>query len=418
MGAPLQPPSHPAVAAPGNPDTAVDDLDPGDAVPRRRSRRDVVVDVLAVVVALVVGALSVEVEWSRPEPLPDGLLLLDAVVGGAGCFAVWFRRRWPVMLAVGLCVLAAFSAMVGGAALVLLFTVAVHRRWPAVAALAVLTVSSSAVYYLLRPDPTLPLPAMLVTGATLTVAIVAWGQLLRARRQLVVSRRDRAERAEAEQRLRVEQAQQAERARMAREMHDVLGHRLSLLSMHAGALEFRPDAGPEAVAHAAGVIRQSAHLALEDLREVIGVLREGSDGPGARPQPTLAELTALVEESRAAGVTVNADVRVADLAAVPASTGRSAYRIVQEGLTNARRHAPGSPVDLVVAAGADGGLVVELRNDVPSVADDATAAADPAGGGLGLVGLSERAALAGGRLEYGPTSQGGFRVHAWLPWSR
>ena len=105
---------------------------------------------------------------------------------------------------------------------------------------------------------------------------------VRARRQLVVSLRDRAERAEAEQQLRVEQARQAERARIAREMHDVLAHRISLLSLHAGALEFRPDAPPEEVARAAGVIRASAHEALEDLREVIGVLRDVTRRRGAR----------------------------------------------------------------------------------------------------------------------------------------
>ena len=107
---------------------------------------------------------------------------------------------------------------------------------------------------------------------------------VRARRQLVVSLRDRAERAEAEQQLRVAQARQLERTRIAREMHDVLAHRISLLSLHAGALEFRPDAPPEEVARAAGVIRASAHAALQDLREVIGVLRAelaGRGRPGA-----------------------------------------------------------------------------------------------------------------------------------------
>ena len=112
---------------------------------------------------------------------------------------------------------------------------------------------------------------------------------VRARRQLVLSLRERADRAEAEQQLHVEQARQQERARIAREMHDVLAHRISLLSMHAGALEFRPDAPPEEVARAAGIVRASAHQALQDLREVIGVLREepAVNGGPERPQPTL-----------------------------------------------------------------------------------------------------------------------------------
>ena len=123
---------------------------------------------------------------------------------------------------------------------------------------------------------------------------------VRARRQLVLSLRERADRAEAEQQMRVEQARPHERARIAREMHDVLAHRISLLSMHAGALEFRPDAPPEEIARAAGIIRASAHQALEDLREVIGVLREEpADGDPERPQPTLANLPGACSTSRA-----------------------------------------------------------------------------------------------------------------------
>ena len=134
-------------------------------------------------------------------------------------------------------------------------------------------------------------------GVVITLAVLAWGMFVRARRQLIVSLRDRAERAEAEQQLRVAQARQLERTRIAREMHDVLAHRISLLSLHAGALEFRPDAPPEEVARAAGVIRASAHDALQDLREVIGVLRAETTGEAthrSRPQPTLADLPALV----------------------------------------------------------------------------------------------------------------------------
>ena len=141
----------------------------------------------------------------------------------------------------------------------------------------------------------------LVFIVLVTVATVAWGMFVRARRQLVLSLRERADRAEAEQQMHVEQARQQERARIAREMHDVLAHRISLLSMHAGALEFRPDAPPEEIARAAGIVRASAHQALQDLREVIGVLREepAVNGGPELPQPTLANLPALLDESRA-----------------------------------------------------------------------------------------------------------------------
>ena len=127
-------------------------------------------------------------------------------------------------------------------------------------------------------------------------------------------------------------------------MHDVLAHRLTLLSVHAGALEFRPDAPPAEVARAAGVIRDSAHEALQDLRQIIGVLRSPGEGADDRPQPTLATLDALVAESREAGMKVVLDSRVPDASGVPAATGRNAYRIAQEALTNARKHAPGAEV--------------------------------------------------------------------------
>ena len=395
--------------AAGGARSASPDHDPDARLGGRHSVRDWLVDVGVVVLAVAVGLAGLSAERQRPGGLTDGLLLGDVVLGSSACLALGLRRRRPVELAVVLSVVAAFSVMAGAAALIALFTVAVHRRWPAVGAVWALSVVGVAAFYAMRPDPALSFVAVVAICLLVTAAVVAWGMYLRARRQLIVSLRERAERAETEQQLRVEQARQGERARMAREMHDVLAHRISLLSMHAGALEFRPDAAPEVIAHAAGVIRENAHLAMLDLREVIGVLREGSDGAGARPQPTLADVPALVAESRAAGLQVRADYRLNDLADVPAGTGRSAYRIVQEGLTNARKHAAGTVVDLVLDGAPGAGLTVEVRNR-------------PGGGGhlpgcgTGLIGLSERAVLAGGRLEHGFTDAGDFRLYAWLPW--
>ncbi|MFD8267919.1 sensor histidine kinase, partial [Streptomyces althioticus] len=161
----------------------------------------------------------------------------------------------------------------------------------------------------------------------------------------------------------------------------------------------------------AGVIRESAHEALQDLREIIGVLRAGDSEDAGRPQPTLAALDTLVAESRQAGMKVALDQRVADAASVPASVGRTAYRIAQEGLTNARKHAPGTEVTVSVAGGPGEDLTVRVHNpppegDVPPVP----------GAGQGLIGLRERATLAGGSLEHGRTPGGGFEVRARLPW--
>lgn len=264
----------------------------------------------------------------------------------------------------------------------------------------------------MRPDPSTGTVPGILIGFILVLLMTAWGMLVRSRRQLVEALRERARRAEAEAELRAEQAQRLAREAIAREMHDVLAHRLTLLSVHAGALEFRPDAPPEQVARAAGVIRDSAHEALQDLRQIIGVLRAPGEGAeGDRPQPTLATLDALVAESRAAGTKVVLDSTIDDPEAVPASTGRTVYRIAQEGLTNARKHAPGTEVTLTVRGRPGDGLTIDVHNPAPT-----GPVPHVPGSGQGLIGLTERATLAGGRLDHGPAPGGGFALHAWLPW--
>jgi signal transduction histidine kinase len=148
---------------------------------------------------------------------------------------------------------------------------------------------------------------------------------------------------------------------------------------------------------------------------VIGVLREepAVNGGPERPQPTLANLPALLDESRLAGMQVSSECHVEDLAAVPDGVGRNAYRIVQEGLTNARKHARGAAVDVRLAGAPGDGLTIEVRNRLPV---GAAVAADIPGTGTGIVGLAERASLAGGRLEHGRTEAGDYRLWAWLPW--
>jgi signal transduction histidine kinase len=221
----------------------------------------------------------------------------------------------------------------------------------------------------------------------------------------------------------VAEARAAERAAIAREMHDVLAHRLSLLATYAGALEYRPDAPPERLSEAAGVIRTGAHQALEELRDVIALLHE-HDEPGApeapgepapdgdRPVPALTDLPVLVAESRAVGTPVEVRDGLADPAALPGRTGRTAYRVLQEALTNARKHAPGQPVSIELGGSPGARLVIEVRNALPG---DSLGTQGIPGAGRGLVGLTERVRLAGGQLDHvaGPAE---FRLHAWLPW--
>ncbi|MGK5738605.1 sensor histidine kinase [Micromonospora sp. URMC 103] len=386
----------------------------------RRTTRDWIVDGVAFLISLfwvlvvTLDAATPDPEIAAPPPY-DWMIAADALVGLVCCGLLWLRRRWPLGLALATLPLTAFSMAGAAPLLIIYFTAIVHRRTAIALALTAAGLVTNFLFAYLRPEPDVPYWVSTVWGVVLSLTVLAWGMFVRARRQLVVSLRERAERAEAEQQLRVAQARQLERTRIAREMHDVLAHRISLLSLHAGALEFRPDAPPEEVAKAAGVIRGSAHAALQDLREVIGVLRAeaGAEEDPERPQPTLADLPALIEESRAAGVRVNASDLVAAPESVPAAVGRSAYRIVQEGLTNARKHAPGAVVTVGVAGGPGAGLTVEIRNRWPV---GGTAEAQIPGAGTGLVGITERVTLAGGRLEHGRDDAGDFRLAAWLPW--
>ncbi|MER6126066.1 histidine kinase [Streptomyces sp. NPDC001795] len=394
------------------PSAVIAELDP-EALGGRRPRRTVrdwVVDIGCFLLAVLIAFASA-VSVKSDHHIPPGLVFVDLMLGGLACLAVWLRRRWPLGLAVAMIPVGVVSNTAGGAGMIALFTVAVHRpfkysAWVSGAQLALIP-----LFYWLRPDPDMPYLAAVAVTALLTAAVVGWGLFVRSKRQLMLSLRDRARRAETEAALRAEQAQRLAREAIAREMHDVLAHRLTLLSVHAGALEFRPDAPREEIARAAGVIRESAHEALQDLREIIGVLRAGDSDDAGRPQPTLHALDTLVAESREAGMKVVLDHRVADSAAVPASVGRTAYRIAQEGLTNARKHAPGAEVTVTVAGAPGDGLTVTVRNppppgEVPHIP----------GSGQGLIGLTERATLAGGSLDHGIEADGGFRVRARLPW--
>ncbi|MET8975237.1 histidine kinase [Streptomyces sp. NPDC004539] len=386
------------------------DGDPARAGRRpRRTARDWLVDFTAFFLAVLVGLLAAD---SLPkEQLPHSLAVLDQVVGALSCAAVWLRRRWPLAIAVAMVPVGLVSASAGGAGMIILFTLIVHRPLKQAAWVWASSLALMPVFYWLRPDPDLPYLGVLLLVLVFSACVIGWGLFVRSKRQLMLSLHDRARRAETEARLRAEQAQRLAREAIAREMHDVLAHRLTLLSVHAGALEFRPDAPREEIARAAGVIRESAHEALQDLREIIGVLRAGEADDKGRPQPTLGGLDALAAESREAGMKVTLGQRVTDPASVPASVGRTAYRIAQEALTNARKHAPGTEVSVTVAGAPGDGLTVTVANpapegDVPHVP----------GSGQGLIGLTERAALAGGTLTHGPLDDGGFEVRAWLPW--
>ena len=373
---------------------------------KRRSKREWAIDLTMTAGSFLLGLVLF---FTLPGDRGDTWLTLDLLLGLAAIASLWVRRAHPVAVGVATTVVSVVSSLAGGAALCALFGATVRASRNGLAVVWSVALAATFVYPLVMPSGD-SYWLDLALGLLVTVVMVGWGLFARARHQLVLSLRERAERLEAEQRMHVEAAREAERRRIAREMHDVLAHRVSLLSLHAGALEFRPDAPPAEIAEAAGVVRASAHSVLQELREVIGVLREGDEGT-ERPQPTLADIPGLVEESRAAGMRVEASID--GDAGVAAATGRTAYRIVQEGLTNARKHAPGAAVVVTVAARGEGGLEVEVvsRRAVGVLAGGPP----PPGTGSGLIGLAERVALAGGEFTHGPRPGGDHVLRATLP---
>jgi signal transduction histidine kinase len=369
----------------------------------KRSARDWIVDVTMTLVAISIGLITLgETEDQHPS---EFAVFLDLLLGLVTVAALWWRRRWPLGVALFTFVPGVVSAFSAGAALLALFNVALRGSRRAIVIATVVGLVSGAVYPLVYDDPALPYVFELLLAVLVTLLVIPWGLFTRTQRDLLRTSHERARELEAEQRAHVEQAREAERRRIAGEMHDVLAHRLSLLSVHAGALEFRPDAPPEEIADAAAVIRQNAADALRDLREVIGVLRDSPDVVSP-PQPTLDAIPSLIEESVAAGMHVRSRI-AAD--GGDATVGRTAYRVVQEGLTNARKHAPAAAVEVTIEA--EDQLVVE-------VVSRRSALAVPAGpGGSGLIGLSERVALAGGELSHGRNPRGDFVLRATLPWT-
>ncbi|MGX9228732.1 sensor histidine kinase [Streptomyces albus] len=282
----------------------------------RRNAREWAVDIGAFLFAACFLVLSTDQVVIEPGTSGTALAL-DQLRGGLACAALFLRRRRPVELAVVLLLLEPFSHFMAGPIMVALFTVAVRRPPRVTGYVAILAFAPLPFVLAHRPDLDDPRTGSALTYFVLLAATVGWGLYVRSRRQLIASLRERADQAAAD-------ARREAREDVAREMHDVLAHRLSLLSVHAGALEFNPDAGRDQVARAASVIRESAHQALQDLREIIGVLRAPETGD--RPQPVLADLERLADESRKAGADVRLDLEVdGGLEAAPCRRGP--YRV-------------------------------------------------------------------------------------------
>ena len=256
--------------------------------------------------------------------------------------------------------------------------------------------------------PTITLSAVtpyVVTIAAIVTAAWALGSAAQTRERYVASLVARAEQAERMAEREVELAARDERSRIAREMHDVVAHGLSVIVVQADGATYAAAKDPQVAVSTLETISAAGREALTEMRRLLGLLREGDTG--VVPQPGLDDVRHLVDEARAAGTRVDADLPEST-PAVPDGVGLAAYRIVQEALTNVRKHAgPDAAVQVRVAV--DRAVTVDVRDDGHG------AAAHADGRGLGLVGMRERAAVHGGTLEAGPAPGGGFAVSARLP---
>jgi signal transduction histidine kinase len=336
----------------------------------------------------------------------------DVALGLVSLALVTRRREQPVVVAAITNALTCVSASAGGAATLALVSLATRRRWREIIPVGMIALGGSVALESYNPASN---ETIALTGPFIVMIVaitIGWGMYIGSRRELLATLRERAETAESEQSARVVQARTAERSRIAREMHDVLAHRISLVTMHAGALAYRSDLTPDEVRATAGVIQDTSHQAMVELREVLGILRDDpGDASPEHPQPSAQDLPALIEEARVSGMRVRTD-REIDLRDVPVALGRTAYRVVQEGLTNARKHAADTLVTVDLTGGRGDGLTVEVRNPLP-IGSSVRGLPES---GLGLVGLTERAALTGGRLTHHITPAREFVLRAWLPW--
>jgi signal transduction histidine kinase len=327
-------------------------------------------------------------------------------LGVATAVAVLLRRRFPLPLLAVAVVDGLFKDSASFALPFAAYAVARYERrrrlgWAAVGVAAVVGLrywqwesAQSATNNILNVALPLLLPA----------TVGAW---VRTRSALIAALVDRAERAESEQQLRAREAVLAERARITREMHDVVGHRVSLMVLQAGAVEMAAD-NPARVRQLAGQLQDVGRRSLEELRQLLGLLQGSDDEAPLAPQPALADVEDLVEDCRRAGLAVTL-TRLGERREVDPTVGRTAYRVVQEGLTNAGKHAPGGAVAVTLDL-RDGELAVSVVNRRAT----RPPAALPSGG-YGLVGLRERVRTVGGELRAEPRLDGGYVLEAVLP---
>lgn len=350
-----------------------------------------------------------------------GFVVLDLFLGLIAFALYPLRHRRPLLTVSIIVVASALSSLATPAAAMAIISLSTRRRRGEVITISAVFLVSILVNTWVLPLPDAPpLWGLALLAVVLCAVLVLIGLYIGGRRQLVEVLRDRAEQAEHQHAGDIDRARMAERTRIAREMHDALAHRLSLVSLHAGALEYRSDLSPEDVRATAGVVRENAHLAANDLRDVLGVLRDLDSTDAAtttRPPPSTVEaLRLLVQESHRAGnpTTMTLDDTVASaIDTLPSSARAHLQRVVQEALTNTRKHAPGESTEVHLQGAPGQRLSVCITNRL-SASPPSHATVDS---GFGLTGLHERVRIAGGELRTSRTDDF-FTLEAWLPWTK
>lgn len=375
---------------------------------------DAVLGLTVFVVTLAAVALSelAEGESFTVGSVTDLPVAAVALIAGSSTALLWRRTRPLTVLSIVLGSMIVWSSVGYGDGNDLPMVIAAYavgrygsdRRWSLI--VIVVAVAVSVLGTVVDPDQRIDvLPAVVLP-------LVPWyvGGRVRNRIDYLALLRDRAERVEAEEQHRIRQAASDERARIARELHDVVAHRVSMMTVQAGAAKTVARVDVDAAVEAMTDVEHAGREALSELRHLLGVLRPDGDAGELLPQRGLADVPALVEELEHTGTTV-ALVIDDDLPDVPAAVGLSAYRIVQEALTNVVKHTqPGAAVSLAVRAVGDD-VVIDVVNDL----DAPAAAADLPASGFGLTGMRERVLSLGGDVEAGPSDDGTFEVHVRLP---
>jgi signal transduction histidine kinase len=365
---------------------------------------------LAVIATLAALTLYAEVLGDR-EPTAFGVILL-IVHGGS----LAFRRLWPLAVIAVMLVTAVIYTlgldlpvyMLGPGILIAVYTVssAVERQ----RSLLALVVVEMVMLILIFVGPSFPDYSSAALFALLIGAAWFLGDVVRRWRTAAIQHEQRATELAAAREELARRAVSEERLRIARELHDVVAHSMTVVALQAGSGRLAGRQDPEAAQRALETIEKSSREALADMRRLVGVLREGEDSL-TQPAPGLDDIQRLVEEVGLAGLEVEVR-RSGPLDMVPPGMAVAAYRVAQEALTNVVRHAGVDRAELTLEA-SDGALVIVVGNGPP------TRPVEPIeGGGHGISGMEERASLYGGSLEAGSTSNGGYRIEARFPFER